>query len=163
MIVRFTRVNERQHRFAYTRADGQGEERLLETRSLLYHDLLHYAVETEGGLAEGFYGQLAAGRALDALTTGGGVAAHGDEAAQIEGVVGALTGAFKTEAPDAEIAASITRYHADIGRALPDWFHASFVSGVRTRMRALEGQWRATPFGGTMELAWPSRPAPAPA
>jgi hypothetical protein len=156
MIVRFTRVSAQQHLFAYRRDDGGGEQRLLETRSLLYHDLLHYAVESEGALTHGFYGQLAGGRTLDALTIGGGVAADGLEAQAVELVVGALTGAFKTAQSDAEIAVGVRGYCTEIGHDAPEWVTPAFIAGVRARLRALEGRWRATPFGETMELGWPA-------
>jgi len=38
------------------------------------------------------------------------------------------------------------------GERLPVWLTAELIARVRERMRRLEGEWRATPFGQTMEL-----------
>jgi len=51
LVVRLTRVSPTHHRFAFGRADGSGESLELETKSCLFHDLLHFAVETEAQLA----------------------------------------------------------------------------------------------------------------
>ncbi len=61
LTVRLTRISPTRHTLAYTLADGTGATLPLETKSLLFHDLLHYAVETEAGLTESFYGSLAKG------------------------------------------------------------------------------------------------------
>lgn len=37
---------------------------------------------------------------------------------------------------------------------MPDWLTADLVARVADRYRRLQGQWRATPFGETMELAF---------
>ena len=36
----------------------------------------------------------------------------------------------------------------------PRWLSGAFIDAVRERMRRLEGQWKATPFGETMELVF---------
>ena len=65
MIVRFTRLSPTHHRFEALRDDGSIESRELETRSLLNHDLVHFALESEGELKDGFYGTLARGGSYD--------------------------------------------------------------------------------------------------
>ena len=42
-----------------------------------------------------------------------------------------------------------------LGATMPDWLTEPFVVAVQERMRRLQGHWRATPFGGVMELPWP--------
>lgn len=61
LIVRFTRLNPTHHRFEAIRADGARDVRELETHSLLTHDLVHFALESEGKLSDGFYGGLLRG------------------------------------------------------------------------------------------------------
>ena len=68
------------------------EESTCETRSLLRHDLLHYAVEAEAKLEDGFWGNLARGRRVDELGT---MADGGPELLAIERLVGALDSAAK--------------------------------------------------------------------
>jgi hypothetical protein len=152
LTVRFTRVSPDAHRFEYRLPNGDGEVVELETRSALYHDLLHFAVETEAGLRGSFYGLLAKVGGYAELTVSGG-AALGGEIAITEALVGALTGAFKEETLDP--AAFIEGFGDYLGlfeARRPAWLTEEFLVAVKARMRALEGQWRATPFGQTMEL-----------
>lgn len=81
------------------RTDGTHDQHEFETRSLMTHDLVHFAVESEAKARGGFYGTLAEG-----------------------------------------------------GLAPPDWLTGDFMRCVLERLRQLQGQWRATPFGQTMEL-----------
>ena len=67
MRVVFTKISDRVHRLEVTGRDGPDERVELETRSLLLHDLVHYAVESEAPIRDGFYGLLAEGVALSAL------------------------------------------------------------------------------------------------
>jgi hypothetical protein len=145
LIVRFTRLNPTHHRFEAIRADGAHETREFETKSLLLHDLVHFAVESEAKLRGGFYGALAAGAAYDAPLPG-------SEAMAIESVVGPLQGALKGEIdPDAFVARH-NAMQANMGAASPAWLTPDLITHVLERLRHLQGQWRATPFGETMEL-----------
>jgi hypothetical protein len=145
LIVRFTRLNPTHHRFEAIRADGTRELREFETRSLLLHDLVHFAVESEARLRGGFYGALADGADYDAPR-------EGSEAMAIESVVGPLQGALKGEV---DAGAFVTRHRAmqqSMDSHSPDWLTAELITRVLERLRRLQGQWRATPFGQAMEL-----------
>jgi hypothetical protein len=150
LTVRFKRLTPTHHEFAYVRADGSGEAVTLETKSLLQHDLIHFAVETEAGLRQSFYGKLASGLTL------GRIAAEtlAGEAAATERAVGAMTGALKTDAPGERIVAGFQTLGEALGEPATPWFTADFVERARERMRRLEGEWKATPFGGTMSLTF---------
>jgi hypothetical protein len=155
LILRFTRISPDTHRFEYVRTDGSGEALELETRSFLLHDLLHFAVESEAGLRGSFYGLLAKVGGYAELSVNGG-AALGGEIAITERVVGMLTGALKTEPFDAEAFVAEARdYLALFDERPPRWLTPAFALTVQAHMRALEGRWRATPFGDTMELNFP--------
>ena len=69
LLVRLTRLSDARHQFEYRRTDGSGEVLEMETRSLLTHDLAHFAVETEAGLGDGFYGRLARAGSYAAVDT----------------------------------------------------------------------------------------------
>jgi hypothetical protein len=141
VIVRFTRLNPTYHRFEAIRDDGAIESRDLETRSFLTHDIVHFALESEGKLRDGFYGAVARGGAYET-----------EAAAAIESVVGPLQGALKD---DIDPAAFVTRFRSaqeSIGGRAPDWLSEDLIGRTVTRVRKLQGQWRATPFGQTMEL-----------
>jgi len=155
LALRFTRVSPTHHRFEYRRPDGTGEAVEMETRSLLTHDLLHYAVETEAGLRGSFYGLLAKIGGYEELRVAGG-AALGGEVAITERVVGALTGALAAEMLDpAAFLAEFAEFCEAYEERPPRWLTADFVERVAERMRQLQGRWKATPFGETMELAFP--------
>jgi hypothetical protein len=145
LVVRFTRLNPTHHRFEAIRADGTREAREFETRSLLLHDLVHFAVESEAKLKGGFYGTLAEGANYDAPR-------EGSEAMAIEYVVGPLQGALKGDIDPEAFVTRLRGVQASMGFAMPDWLTADLISGALERLRQLQGQWRATPFGQTMEL-----------
>ena len=154
LILRFTRISPTHHRFEYRRADGTGEAIEMETASLLVHDLLHYAVESEAQLRGSFYGILGKIGGYEELSVAGG-AALGGESAITERVVGALTVAMQEEDldPDA-LAAAAAAYLAIYDERAPRWFTAAFVAVVCERMHQLTGRWNELPFGQTMELVF---------
>jgi hypothetical protein len=155
LTLRFTRLSPTHHQFEYRRADGSGEAIEMETRSLLPHDLVHYAVESEAGLRGSFYGLLARIGGYQELTVNGG-AALGGEVAITERVVGALQGALKDDDFDGEAFASAMADYLDLYEERPPrWLTPEFVERVRERLRKLTGRWKATPFGETMELTFP--------
>ena len=156
LALGFTRVSPTHHRFEYRREDGSGEAIEMETRSLLTHDLLHYAVESEADLKGSFYGILDRIGGYEELSVNGG-AALGGEVAITERVVGALTGALQDETLDADaFAEQVTEFLDIYDERAPRWFTPAFVLAVRERMRQLLGRWKATPFGETMTLQFPS-------
>lgn len=162
LILRFTQVSPTHHRFEYRRPDGTGEAIEMETRSLLLHDLLHYAVESEAGLKGSFYGILGRIGGYEELQVAGG-AALGGEIAITERVVGALTGALQHEGLDDEaFCAQVSEFLDIYDERAPRWFTPYFVAAVRERMRQLVGRWKATPFGQPMELAFPEPPTSPP-
>ncbi len=155
LIVRLTKVSDDEHRFEYRCPDGSGEAFELDTRSFLFHDLLHFAVETEASLQGSFYGLLAKiGGYAELRVNGGG--ALGGEIAITERVVGALTGGLQSDDLDTDTFVEQVRDYLDIyDEPAPRWFTTAFVLAVRERMRQLQGRWRATPFGETMQLSFP--------
>ena len=156
LTLRFTKVSATHHRFEYRRADGTGEAVEMETKSLLRHDLLHHAVESEAGLKGSFYGILAKIGGYQELTVAGG-AALGGEIAVTERIVGAMTGALKAETLDPDAVVDELNEFLDLyEQRAPRWLTPAFVLAVRERMRRLEGAWRATPFGQTMQIDFPA-------
>jgi hypothetical protein len=127
VIVRFTRLNPTHHRFEAVRDGGVVESRELETRSFLIHALVHFALKSEGKLSDGFYGA-------------------------IESVVGPLQGAIKDEVDTAAFTARFRAMQESIGGHTPSWLTEDLITRTVARIRQLQGQWRATPFGQTMEL-----------
>jgi hypothetical protein len=164
MRGRLTKLSDAKHRLALIRDDGACESIELASRSFLWHDFLHYAVETNAGLHLSFWGLLAGGRTLadlhDAMSEGAGAAkARASEAAVTEAVVGVLTDVVRERAAPGAAIAGMSRWFEAQNRQLPAWLSADFVERVGDHMRRLMGEWRAVPFGGEMELVFPAAEA----
>ena len=155
LTLRLTRTSPTHHRFEYVRADGTGESLELETRSMLVHDLVHFAVESEAGLRGSFYGLLDRIGGYAELSLDGG--ALGGEARITEMVVGTLQTALGPELDAGAVAARLGERMREVEIHPPRWLTGDFVEAVRERMRRLQGEWKATPFGGTMELVFDAR------
>lgn len=147
MRIVLTKLSDRAHRFEVLRDDGSRERVELETRSLLLHDLVHYAVEAQAGIDAGFYGRLAGGTPLATLgdrdhpPTGAGLALA-------ETLVGPMQSLYRGHVSRA--------LYLEQGRArYPDVVDEAFVDAVLERLCHLVGRWRATPYGASMELTWP--------
>lgn len=153
MLIRFRKISDDRHELSIVRPDGGCETVACETRSYLMHDLLHYAVEAEAGIDDGFWGTLARGETLARMNDRQHPPA-GDGLGRVETVVGALHGATKG-AGAAALYAGIRDYAVNLGIDLPAWLDEPFVEAVVARMRALRGRWRATRFGEALELPWP--------
>lgn len=155
MRIAFRKISDERHELTIVRGDGQRETVACETRSVLAHDLLHYAVEAEAGLVYGFWGLLAAGHSLADMNdrSGAPLGARHADIMVVERLVGALSPIAKGAAP-AEVMAGMTRYAESSGSTLPPWLTEPFVAAVAERLRRLVGRWRATPHGGVMELDW---------
>ena len=152
------------HELTILRADGRRESRRCETRSVLMHDFIHYAVEGAARIETGFGGRLAAGRSLAQMNDRAGLPAA-DEAAEmatVERFVGALSGAAKG-VPAAALVAGIVRYAEALEAPVPPWLTEATVVEAQARLRRLVGAWRATPPGSAIELAWPPADGTAPA
>jgi hypothetical protein len=155
LTLRFTRLSDEAHRFEYRRSDGSGEALELETAGVLFHDLLHFAVETEAGLSGSFYGLVARIGGYAELCVNGG-AALGGEIAITERVVAALAEAVRHADMDARALVDQARADFELyGERAPRWLTADFIAKVGERMRDLENRWRATPTGESLELRFP--------
>lgn len=153
MRVFLHKLSDERHVLELVRDSGERERMECETRSLLVHDFIHFAVEEAGRLTDGFWGKLANGKTLAEMNDR---ASPPDDPAmmEIERVVGALSMAAKGATPP-QVVAAMKAYSAAVGVSLPVWLTESFVARVQARLRELRGAWNATRYGRTMELAWP--------
>jgi hypothetical protein len=156
MRIELRKLSDERHVLSIVRTRGEVESVECETRSFLLHDLLHYAVESEAGLASGFWGQLEGGRTLADMNdrTGKARGIASAELEAIEQLVGALHGVTK-DVPAPDLVAGMHRFASALGATLPEWLTEDLVVRVKERMRRLVGHWRATPNGGSMQLDWP--------
>lgn len=147
MQVAFRRLDADTHRLTVERSDGSREAVTCETRSLLLHDLVHFAVEAEAEVDDGFWGLLAAGTPLARLNDRESPPS-GDGLMAVERIVGPMQSVVNQRMP--------AHLLVEIGARLGDRaIDAAFVAAVQARMRHLLGRWRATGFHAEMRLHWP--------
>jgi hypothetical protein len=151
------KISDERHALQIVRNDGRTERVECETRSYLHHDLLHYAVEAEGRLEEGFWGNLAKGKTLAQMNdrTGKAMQTEGPQMMAIERVVGALSGIAKGGSAN-DIFAAFRDSATSAGIPVPEWLTPELARAVQERMRRLLGHWNATPYGESMALSWPA-------
>jgi hypothetical protein len=128
---------------------------VIETRSLLVHDLLHFAFETEAGLLQSFYRLLAAGRRLSETVPESapeGVRFPTAEAQLTERIVGPLTAVVQNKVSPRALLAGIRRLQEAHGEPMPDWLTEEVIQRTAARFRHLHGEWKSTAFGQTMHL-----------
>ena len=157
MQVRFQKLSNDRHRLTVIRRNGTVEMADLETKSLLKHDFLHLALESEAGLQHSFWGLVASGKSfleLSGKMEGGMISAANSEIATTEMLVGALTGAEKEQNSSSEFVERFSAWCREVGMECPTWLTAELIGRVRERLRHIQGKWNATPFGETMEVTW---------
>jgi hypothetical protein len=140
--IAFTKICDETHAVTITRADGTSERVEVETRAFLRHDRAHYAIELEMPIRKGFWGCVASGASL------AGEEVAGSDAWFAESLAGPIQTLFRVEAgPDA--------YLELLQRSSPTSGVQDLAARVYERVRQLRGRWKATPFGGRMDLDWP--------
>ena len=120
------------------------------------HDLTHFAIETELGLRQAFYGLMADGWDIEETT---GKSARGSlpsEAYAVERLVGLfdLERAGSAFWSAAEVNAHCYGAEASPGQSLPRPITEEDLDRIRTRISELLGQWALLPSGGTLELSF---------
>jgi hypothetical protein len=158
LTIRLTKISDERHRLDIVRADGSGEGAELETRSFLVHDLIHYAVESTAGLRESFWGLLASGQTFADLhdaVANRPAAMRGTisgEAGLTETIVGIYTGMAMGRNSADDTHAALANVFAVHEQHMPPWLTLDFAREVQEKLRRLRGEWKALPFGRTMEL-----------
>ena len=157
MRILLTKLSNERHALEVVRDGGARERVELVTREFLFHDLLHHAVESAMGTQQGFWGALASGKTMADLNdrSGASMKEFMGATAYIEQAVGMMTGAIKSGAGAEEVVSTLGGYHEALGQEMPACCTEKFVTDVRERMRRMQGHWKATPYGKTMEIAWP--------
>jgi len=120
------------------------------------HDLTHYAVESELGIRDAFYGLIASGWTIDETGERGVAAKLPPDAIFVENVVGTLD----TERASGmrwtaeEFNENTARFAKNGGRAAPRAITDDELARIRKRRAELFGQWRELPAGQTLELTF---------
>jgi hypothetical protein len=157
MRVDFTRRADGGTTLRCVRADGSAtwqNQRGAQAIFFALHDLTHYAVESELGVWQGFYGLIAAG--WDIGDTGG-KGARGPlpaEAILIEHLVGALDQerASGTAWPASEFNEMLGRVARERGGAEPAPLTDATLARVRSRVAELSAKWARLESGAVLSL-----------
>jgi hypothetical protein len=142
MRIAFVKISDEKHAVRVTRADGSSERVEVDTREYLLHDLAHYVIEFEFPIRKGFWGCVASGASL----SGEGVA--GSEARLAESLAGPIQTLIRIDA-GADVYAKL------LSEISPTSDSQDLAARVHERVRRIRGHWKATPYGGEMELDWP--------
>jgi len=155
MRILLTKLTNERHALEIIRKDGSRDRVELETKSLWLHDFLHFAIESEAGLQDGFWGSLAAGKTMAQMNdfSPDTPKAYSGNMATIEQTVGMLTGAAKGRTAQEMYEGYRTMREAQ-GEMPVEWITAAFIERVQERIRQLVGHWNGTPFGETMRIEW---------
>ncbi len=154
MRILLTKISDERHALEIVRSDGSRETVELVTREALFHDLLHYAVESTLPTQCGFWGTLASGKTMADLNdrTFESVKENAKILSLVEGIVGVMSSVVAM--PVDQAFAKLRWFSESQGKEPPDWCSESFVATVSERMRRLLGQWKSTPYGESVEIVW---------
>ena len=133
MKIIFTRLTDDRHRLTIVRDDGSTESDELESRSLLLHDLAHYAVEAEAKMDDGVWGTRAKGPLPKVGTP---------SIMRAERLAAPMQSVWNGRLDE-------QRYAENAGVDL------EFVARAKERLRRLVGHWKATPYRADMVIEWP--------
>jgi hypothetical protein len=172
MKITLHRTDAKRYWTAIERGDGaRFEVRGIGFMGALPHDLAHFVVESELGLANGFWGSVAAGIVFGSMKAISGKRPfHADAKAAAllktnqTGLNDAelLVGAF-TDALDKGLPTLLTMLHRFQNGSAITGTHVSDEVAVRVleRLRRMQKTWQEMPIGGELTLAWPARDTPA--
>ena len=154
MQISLTKTSAQRHLLEIVRTNGTRETIELVTREALFHDFLHYAVESTLPTQGGFWGTLASGKTMADLNdrSGESVKENAKTLYRVEGIVGVMTNVVGM--PVDQALAKLRWFSESQDQEPPEWCTEAFVAEVIERMRRLQGQWKATPYGESMEIDW---------
>ena len=121
------------------------------------HDLTHYAVETELGITDAFYGLVARGWSIEDTTGKGKRGPLPADALFVENVVGTLDTerASGSRWTADEFNENTARFAAQGGRPAPRPLSDDDLARIRKRRAELFQAWHDLPAGRTLELHFP--------
>ncbi|MFN3201261.1 MAG: hypothetical protein ACE366_22865 [Bradymonadia bacterium] len=147
MRIAWMKISDARHQLSLSRPDGTTDVIELESRSLLLHDFVHFALESELDTDHGVFGRLSRGLDLKALSDPSLTPLEG-ELLVIEQLVGPLQAVFQGKLD--------ARSYLDIAEGQhPGVMDAEKLERILSHVRALWGAWRKTPYRQSMTRDWP--------
>lgn len=159
MLIEFTKRADGRTVLRCVRADGSVTWQRNDDQNARFfplHDLTHYAVETELGFAQGFFGLIAEGWNIEETTGKTARGALPDEALEVEYIVSAFSAerAGGAGASATEFNQLAVTFASAKGMPSPRRLTDGDLARVRTRFDELANRWRALPPDSTLELAF---------
>jgi hypothetical protein len=157
MQITFVKESLTHHTLEVVRNTGSTEKVLLETKSFMPHDLIHFLYEQEAGLQNSFWGQIAQGKTfaelndkafLQTLVTGD------SEIADTERIVGPLQGYFQADTTADYTVSQLYDLFSASNRILPSQITSVFLETLREKFRKLKGHWDAIKRSEPLLLTW---------
>jgi len=158
MTIRFTKKTPTHHLFEVKRGNGSAEHVMLETRSFMPHDLIHFAYESLAGCRHSFYGRLAAGttladfREIDIRNEPETEEAR--ELANTERITGPLTAWLRGSDNEDACLTMLAQLFQLTDEPTPAHITIDFLANLRELYRKLWGQWTSLPHHISMDLEW---------
>jgi hypothetical protein len=120
------------------------------------HDLTHYAVESELGIRDGFFGLIAQGWSIEETGQRGVAAKLPPDAIFVENVVGTLDTerASGSRWTAEEFNDNTARFARNGGRPQPRALTDEQLARVRQRRAELFARWKELPAGETLQLTF---------
>jgi hypothetical protein len=153
MHIRLKKGRDGPDSLACVREDGTSTWRRIQ-RGLAFHDLAHFAVETELAIGDGFYGLVASGWSFEDLMSAEERANIPSGAMWVE----LLVNAFLTEAMSGAMQEAgvfhdgVAQGAAKLGHPVPRRLSDEEIARIRGTIARLAGKWRALALGDTLEL-----------
>jgi hypothetical protein len=160
VIIEFTKAADRRTVLKCIREDGSVTWQRNENQQARFfpvHDLLHYAIETELGFSQGFFGLVASGWKIEETTGKSSRGSLPDETLEVEHLVSSFTAEWNsdtnwTAADFNEQNTTLARNRGwPVRRILTD----DDLARVRSRCQELFARWRDLPVGETLRLEFP--------
>ncbi|MBM9575995.1 hypothetical protein JWG45_02410 [Leptospira sp. 201903070] len=151
MKLHWIKIDNSSHILKIIRDSAPTEEIILETKSYLIHDLMHYCVESIGDFQNAFWGSLENGKTLSEMSDQKNP--NSDPELQIvELIVGPMQSLWKKRIDEEIVFERLLEISILSDPSL-------FIKTIHSKMDEVWGKWQSTKFGETMELVWPSLPS----
>ena len=152
LTLKIKRISHTHHTLEYKREDGTGESTELESKTFLMHDFVHYCVEKEAGLTDGFFGLLEKGCTYESLSYKDKEHPDCKVTEDIERVTGVMTGVVKGDATVSQTKDIFQNMYNAYNTPQPSWINESNLTNAHERYKRLMGEWNSLKFGETLEL-----------
>lgn len=152
LTIKIKRVSHTHHKLEYIRENGSGETTELETKTFLMHDFIHFCVEKEAGLKDGFYGLLEKGCTYASLSFNEKGDTNCKVTEEIERVTGAMTGIMKEMTTPSELMKVFHNMYNAYNELIPEWLNENTIQHAHDRYKRIMGEWNSLKFGETLTL-----------